>query len=424
MSHSKKRLAHHCTTHPKTLAVSRCSVCKAWICSQCGRKKEHQWYCNACSTKTLQPAARDAVPGGAVPQKPSPQKAPSLHSLVLLAGITLGLCGLVFGLWNMRIAADMTGQNNALREKRTELLGQIKQRNQELSALGMRLDSMRTMAETASPVKKTLPPPAAGLYRQALPVGGLPVSFDNGTSQKKLVAITFDGSDQANAAVDILDTLASRNVKATMFLSGHFLQSKPDLVRRILNDGHEVGNHTYSHPHLTSYVQDNTQTTLPSVSGAILARELLKTDSIFSALYGRPLSPLWRSPYGDHNRIICIWGQQAGFLHIGWGQGRTWLKNLDSNDWTPNEETAGYHTPQEVYDKIVELAMGPDSGINGGIILMHLGTVRSQREKQVHLVLGRLIDTLQSLGYRMVTVSELLRESDVDLSTLVKKDIN
>ena len=205
-----------------------------------------------------------------------------------------------------------------------------------------------------------------------------------------------------------------------MFLTGRFMQKEQDMVRRIINDGHEVGSHTWSHPHLTSFAQDRTQTTLPSVTEAFLARELLMTDSVFSAIYGSKLSPLWRSPYGDHNRTICVWGQRAGFLHIGWGQGRTWRRNLDSNDWTPNEETAGYHTPQEVYDKIMELAGEPEGGINGGIILMHLGTVRTQREKQVHLILGRLIDSLHSLGYRMVTVSELLNESGVDISHLVK----
>jgi peptidoglycan/xylan/chitin deacetylase (PgdA/CDA1 family) len=148
------------------------------------------------------------------------------------------------------------------------------------------------------------------------------------------------------------------------------------------------------------------------------------TDSIFSAIYGAPLSPLWRSPYGEHNRTICIWGQRAGFLHIGWGQGRTWRRNLDSNDWTPNEDSAGYHTPQEVYDKIIDRAKEPAGGINGGIILMHLGTVRLQKEKQVHIVLGRLIDTLRSLGYRCVTVSELLAESGVDVGPLVKNKSN
>ena len=347
----------------------------------------------------------------------------SLRSLVLLAAITLGLCGLMFGLWNMRIVNDLSSQTGVLKEKRSELLDQIRERNREIASLSSLLDSMRTMLETAAPGKRN---PVRTLAEPDLrlgPVGDLPLSFDNGSPQNKLVALTFDGGGGANAAREILDTLRSRNVKVTMFLTGEFMQRKQDVVRLILSEGHEIGSHTYSHPHLTSFAQDHTQTTLPSVTEAFLAHELAKTDSIFTSIYGVRLMPFWRSPYGEHNRTICVWGQRAGFLHIGWGQGRTWRKNLDSNDWTPNEETAGYHTPQEVYNKIIELAGEPPSGINGGIILMHLETVRSEKEKQVHLIIGKLIDSLVSLGYRIVTVSELLRESGVDISPLVKREV-
>jgi peptidoglycan/xylan/chitin deacetylase (PgdA/CDA1 family) len=396
------------------------------VCGQCGKKIEHHWYCPSCAEKKSV-AAQPGALGPLVPQPSATtlQKAVSLRSIVVLAAVTLGLCGLVLGLWNMRTAADLVSQVNELREKRGELVSQIKDRNREIAGLNQVVDSLQTLLQSAAPGRKITQRPAGPVAVELpalpaiMPESGLPVSFDNGTSQKKLVALTFDGSDNARAAQEILDTLRSRNVKATMFLSGRFLQRQQDVVRRILGDGHEVGSHTYSHPHLTSYAQDHTQTTLPSVTEAFLARELLITDSVFTALYGGArMSPLWRSPYGDHNRIICLWGQRAGFLHIGWGQGRTWRRNLDSNDWTPNEETAGYHTPQEVYDKIVSLAGEAPGGINGGIILMHLGTVRTLRDKQVHLILGRLIDTLGSMGYRMVTVSELLKESGMDISML------
>jgi peptidoglycan/xylan/chitin deacetylase (PgdA/CDA1 family) len=420
MPAQKKRQGRHCALHPKTIAVARCSVCKSWVCGQCGKKVAHHWYCPSCSEKkqifyTPETASRR--------QPPTPETQPralSLPSLMLLSGVTLGLCGLVFGLWNMRTAHDLSLQNDELREKRSELVGQIKERNREIAELNLLSDSLQTLLKSAALIKKSSGRPVSPTETPALPENGLPISFDNGTALKKCVALTFDGGDRANAAPDILDTLKSRDVKATMFLTGRFMLKEQDVVRRIIGDGHEVGNHTYSHPHLTSFAQDRTQNTLPSVTEAVLVRELLLTDSLFSAIYGVKLSPLWRSPYGDHNRTICVWGQRAGFLHIGWGQGRTWRRNLDSNDWTPNEETSGYHTPQEVYDKIMELASEPEGGINGGIILMHLGTVRPQREKQVHLILGKLIDSLRSLGYRMVIVSELLRESDVDISPLVK----
>jgi len=422
MSHLKKRPGHRCAAHPNALAIARCSVCKTWVCRTCGAKIDHQWFCPSCAAKKPAAADQDPLSTAPAPKQAFPWLAMTMHSLVLLAAITLGLCGLAFGLWNMRTASDLSAQNGVLRVKRTELLDQIRQRNQEIAMLTSRFDSVRVTQEVALPVNRYVGHQDAAFEGRApTGVAGLPVSFDNGAVEKKLVALTFDGGGQASAAFDILDTLASRNVKATMFLTGQFMQRKADVVRRIISAGHEIGNHTYSHPHLTSFVQDHTQSTLSSVNESFLARELTRTDSIFQALFGARLSPLWRAPYGDRNGTICAWAQRAGFLHIGWGQGRTWRKNLDSNDWMPSEATAGYHTPQDVFDKIIGLAKESPSGINGGIILMHLDTVRPQREQQVHLILGRLIDTLGTLGYRFVTVSELLRESGVDIGLLTHK---
>ncbi len=341
----------------------------------------------------------------------------SLPVPVFFAAGALALCILAFGAWNMRRAADLSAQNTTLKEKRLELLGQIKQRNLEISELRYRLDSLMSGTGVA-PVAGQNPVVRRHGFTAVPKIEGLPISFDNGTTSKRLVCLTFDGNDLANAAQDILDTLASRNVKATMFLTGRFILKHPDMVGRIIAGGHEVGSHTFSHPHLTSYAKDHTQTILPSVTEALLCEELAKTDSVFRSLAGRPLAPLWRAPYGESNPVICAWAQRAGFIQVGWRQGRTWKLGLDSNDWTPDDETPGYHTPREVYDKIVGLAQGPDPGICGGIILMHLGTARTQKNAQVHLIVGKLIDTLQLLGYRFVIVTEMLRESGVDIARL------
>ena len=130
------------------------------------------------------------------------------------------------------------------------------------------------------------------------------------------------------------------------------------------------------------------------------------------------MSPLWRSPYGEHNKVLCIWAQQAGYLHVGWREGQTWKQSLDSNDWVPDEETAGFHSPEEVYRKIMTLAEASPNGINGGIILMHLGNIRTKKDMQVYTCLGKLIDSLQNMGYRFVVVSEMMKESGVDIGLL------
>lgn len=420
MPHQKKRPVHYCKTHRKTPAAGRCAVCKAWVCKQCSLRISRKLYCEKCLPKKPSPDTNEFSAPKPEPQAPAaaqPRPPITIRSIVLLAGITLALCGITFGIWNMHFAADLSLQNRLLKEKRSDLLNQIKERNQEISALRSAFDSLKNLFDIAVPKKKNTFVFRSDLAMPPL-INGLPVSFDNGVTQKRLVCLTFDGSSFANAANDILDTLRSRNVKATMFLSGQFIRKYPEAVLRIVREGHEAGNHTFSHPHLTSYTQDQMQSLLPAITEAYLARELLKTDSLFRALTGVPLAPFWRAPYGEYNRTICIWAQHAGFLHIGWRQGKTWKQGLDSNDWIPDEESRGYHTPQEVYDKIIALASGPENAISGGIILMHLGTVRMQKDRQVHLMLGKLIDTLRSLNYRFVPVSEMLKESGVDIGLL------
>jgi peptidoglycan/xylan/chitin deacetylase (PgdA/CDA1 family) len=412
MPRQKKRTVHHCKNHPAFPAAGRCSICKAWICRQCSVKRAHQLFCADCGQKKESGRQQPALAGA-----PPPAAQPALYSLIVPACITLAFCGIVFGLWLLRTNHDLSDANRILREKRVELLNQIKERNQEIAVLKSSLEALHAGADSASGKGKKASFVRPVLDQEQL-VEGLPFSFDNGTTKKKLVAITFDGSDHANAAVEILDTLASRNVRSTMFLSGQFLRKHPDIVRRILSEGHEVGNHTFSHPHLTSYAQDHTQTTLPSVSETLLCRELAKTDSLFFALTQARLAPLWRAPYGEYNRTICAWGQHAGYLHVGWRHGRSWRQSLDSNDWIPDEEASGYHTPQEVFDKIVSMANDPENSLSGGIILMHLGTIRTSRDRQVHLILGKLIDTLQHLDYRFVAVSTLLEDAGVDSGLL------
>jgi peptidoglycan/xylan/chitin deacetylase (PgdA/CDA1 family) len=351
-----------------------------------------------------------------LPEEKTPRPFPAL---LLLSAVTLALCGAAFGLFEIRRNRELSAENEALKERRIELITHIKTENREISALRDEIDSMNN--DGAAPASKPIPkkrPIGSFESGDAGGAGGIPESFDNGTPDKKLVALTFDGGANNSGVGDILDTLKSRNVKATMFLTGAFLKAYPSAVRRIAAEGHEVGNHTLSHPHLTSWAQDHTQTTLDNVSEAFLCNQLATADSIFSSITGGHFAHLWRAPYGEKNRTVCAWARRCGYIHIGWRQGKTWRQGLDSNDWVPDEETPGYHTPQEVVDKVIALAGEGQNGINGGIILMHLGSERKDAQAQMYRMLGKLIDDLKGLGYSLVTVSEMLKSSGVDVSAL------
>jgi peptidoglycan/xylan/chitin deacetylase (PgdA/CDA1 family) len=346
-------------------------------------------------------------------------KSTGISRLVFLAGRAIGLCGVSFGLLELRTNLRLASDVEDFKEKRIELIEHIKRRNREIATLRSVIDSIRECSGMAASRKKNTATVAAG-HIPLLAAGptGLPLSFDNGTNTEKVVALTFDGGSLDNAAGAILDTLRSRNVKATVFVTGRFIVSYPDDIRRLVAEGHEVGNHTFSHAHLTSWATSHTQTTLSTVSQAFLCRELFLTDSLLLSVTGRHCSHVWRAPFGEKNREICLWAQGCGYIHTGWGQGKIWRLNLDSNDWIPDEETPGYHTPEEVLDKILVLSRNEPYGINGGIILMHLGTVRKDPRSQIYRILGTLIDSLIQQGYSFVTVSEMMKKSGIDVSQL------
>jgi peptidoglycan/xylan/chitin deacetylase (PgdA/CDA1 family) len=348
---------------------------------------------------------------------------PILLPIVLLS-LTIGFGGVTFGLIEMRKNRDMQEKVYSYKESRSRLVQLVKKRNAYIKTLREELHLLKNGSIPATvEMKAGLQPDnyAGPAYRYSRDV--LPNSFDMGSTDKKLIALTFDGGSFANISIDILDTLKSRHVKATMFVTGEFIRKHSDIVKLIVSNGHEVGNHTATHPHLTSWVETRKQETLPSMTADVLRNELFTANRIFRKLTGTDMPPFWRAPYGEKNREICQWAQQAGYLHIGWKQARLWKHNFDTNDWVPDPETPGYYTPQETFEKFMTLADMQPYGMNGAIILMHLGTIRKKKEQQVHLVLGSIIDALRAKGYEFVPISVLLKESNVDVSLLAEREI-
>ncbi len=234
--------------------------------------------------------------------------------------------------------------------------------------------------------------------------------FSRGNKNKKMLSLTFDGDELANITEEILDTLKQYNIKTTMFLTGNYIRKYPDLVTRIHNEGHEIGNHTQQHPHLTLYSSSGRQETLPKVDFSFLYHQLQPVVKLYKNLIGENLKNFWRAPYGDHNPEIRKWASRLGFVHIGWTQGNSWSTGLDTNDWIADSTFPGYHSAQEIKNKILNFGKNQETGINGGIILMHLGSQR-QIPDRPHLILGEIIRNLEGKGHQFVTISRLLRES-------------
>ena len=215
------------------------------------------------------------------------------------------------------------------------------------------------------------------------------------------IALTFDGGSTDNGTEKILNILRENNVRCTMFLTGDFLKKYPKLVKQMVLDGHEIGNHSYSHPHLTMLEKDGSTNTRENVNRQLVHEQLLKADSIFQRISGYPMAPLWRAPYGEINNEILLWAAEAGFKHIHWSD------KCDTWDWVADTTSSIYRTAPQILEHFLE--MGDEIGMGGKIILMHLGTER--KEEIPNSILADLIIKLRERGYKFKTIGQLLTNS-------------
>ncbi len=226
----------------------------------------------------------------------------------------------------------------------------------------------------------------------------IPLSYVPGARNK--IALTFDGGSSNKKTELLLNVLREQGVQATMFLTGAFMRHFPDLVRRIVADGHQVANHSFTHPHLTTYEENGRQDTRAGVTRTFVYQQLLRTDSLFFYLTNRHLSPFWRAPFGEYNREILTWAAEAGFRHVGWSA------HMDTRDWVADTSSALYRSSAQILQYILE--QEEKQRLDGKILLMHLS---SERENDFpYRILKELIQRLRAKGYRFVTINGLLEK--------------
>ncbi len=197
------------------------------------------------------------------------------------------------------------------------------------------------------------------------------------------IALTFDDGPDAQWTPQILDILKAKHVPATFFVIGGNAESNPEIVQRILAEGHELGNHTYTHPNLSD--------TPPQA----VELELNATQRLVEALTGRSLR-LFRPPYlgdaepTDDDEIAPVeLAQDMGYLTIG--------EHVDPVDW----ELPGVNA---IVQRIVDQVHRGKPDMPANIVLLHdAGGDRSQTIAALPL----MIDRLRAEGYRFVLVSDL-----------------
>ena len=181
-------------------------------------------------------------------------------------------------------------------------------------------------------------------------------------------------------AAAILDILQESGVHVTFFVTGKWAEENPELVRRIAAEGHQVGNHTYSHPRL------------PELDEAALQDEVLRAEQILCDLSGQTTRPFLRPPYGSRNTAVLDWLAQHGYISIYW--------TLDSLDSIPPAKTAAY-----LVDRVTHPTdhQGNPVPLDGMIVLMHVGNPTTAE------ALPEILAWLREEGYQVVPVSEILR---------------
>jgi peptidoglycan/xylan/chitin deacetylase (PgdA/CDA1 family) len=210
------------------------------------------------------------------------------------------------------------------------------------------------------------------------------------------VALTFDDGPDPEWTPKVLDVLKREQAPATFFMIGIQVDKFAGVADRVFREGHEVGNHTDTHPHLTTYADNGRQATRPGVDRAYLERELARTARIYDETTGRTMAPIWRAPFGEQNEEIRLWAAQAGYWHVGWTGGRA---GLDGMDWVSDPRSRAYRSSDRVVASLVERAE------NGGIVLLHLG---SDRDDPVASRIPLLFEGLSRRGFAFARASEFL----------------
>lgn len=195
----------------------------------------------------------------------------------------------------------------------------------------------------------------------------------NGPSTKK-VALTFDDVPDPRFTPQVLDVLKKYNVRATFFIVGSRAEKHPDLVKRIVKEGHMVGNHSYNHPEFSK------------LSMNAFRKQILHTGDIIQRLAGYTPKMI-RPPYGDINEEQLRWAAKQHYSIVNW--------NVDSLDWKGLSK-------EQVKDNILS-AVKP-----GSIVLQHAGGGVGSNLNGTIKALPEIIEELRNRGYELVTLDEML----------------
>ncbi len=199
----------------------------------------------------------------------------------------------------------------------------------------------------------------------------VPAEIERGNSTRRQVALTFDAGSSAALLPQILAALRQAGIHSTFFLTGAWAKDNPDGVKAIVAGGHEIANHSYSHPDFTT------------ISDAQIIEELQTTEEIIQKIVGRTTKPYFRPPFGARDKRVLAAAWSAGYRSVYW--------TIDSGDWREDATVDG------VIAKILNNAS------NGAIFIEHVGSPQTAEG------LPRIIAGLRDKGYEIVPLSVVVQ---------------
>ena len=236
---------------------------------------------------------------------------------------------------------------------------------------------------------------AAGPDRNEYACGGI-VRTDR---SKRQISLVFTAADKNDGAWRILETLQQCGVKGSFFFTGEFYERFPQTIEQLMKAGHYVGAH--SDGHLLYCAWERRDSTL-------VDRQQFESD--MQAIYGRMsragIDPsqtrIFVPPYEYYNETIAAWARGMGLRIVNFTPG-TWT----NADYTTPDMT-NYRSSRDIYNRVMEVEKR--EGLNGHILLFHLGTDERRTDKFYDRYLERLIRTLQKRGYTFVALPEAVGE--------------
>ena len=193
-----------------------------------------------------------------------------------------------------------------------------------------------------------------------------------GNKESKNIYVTFDLGYEAGYTSNILDTLKENNVPATFFITAHYANSASDLVQRMIDEGHIIGNHTVNHK------------SMPALSEAELTKELMNLHTAIYEKFEYEMKYM-RPPKGEYSERALSYTTKLGYIPVMW--------SFAYADWDEKAQPSNSDGIKKILDNVH----------NGEIMLLH-ATSKTNME-----VLDNVIKQIKNMGYEFKSLDEFVR---------------